>query len=118
MSWIVDNLLPETFLKSYRLGDIFLLIGLYYTIKWVFKTILNLHEAFKTFLLPLFLPRNLPEEYGSWAVVTGCSKGQKISKANCDVLNSSKNKQKDLPGFCSWRNFVSQTFVPKQKFEE
>ena len=101
MGWIVDNLLPETFLKSYRLGDIFLLIGLYYTIKWVFKTILNLHEAFKTFLLPLFLPRNLPEEYGSWAVVTGCSKGRKFSKAIIRAFNSPKKRTKKLPDFAS-----------------
>ena len=101
MGWIVDNLLPESFFKSSRIGDIVILIGLFYTIKWVFKTVCNLYEAFKTFILPLFWPRNLPEEYGPWAVVTGCSKGQKILKENCDVLNFSKNKQKDLPGFAA-----------------
>ena len=106
MGWIVDNLLPESFLKSSQIGDIVILIGLFYTIKWVFKTLCNLHEAFKTFILPLFWPRNLPEEYGSWAVVTGCSKGQKISKTNCDVLNSSKKQMKRLACFCGWRKFV------------
>jgi hypothetical protein len=118
MGWIVDNLLPESFFKSSQIGDIVILIGLFYTIKWAFKTLCNLHETFKTFILPLFWPRNLPEEYGSWAVVTGCSKGQKISKANCYVLNSSNNKQM----FSSWKNFVPQTFVPpdvrKQKSDE
>jgi len=63
-------------------GDIVILIGLFYTIKWVFKTLCNLHEAFKTFVLPLFWPRNLPEEYGSWAVVTGCSKGIGLNYAH------------------------------------
>ena len=106
MGWIVDNLLPESFLKSSQIGDIVILIGLFYAIKWVFKTLCNLHEAFKTFILPLFWPRNLPEEYGSWAVVTGCSKGQKISKTNCDVLNSSKKQMKRFACFCGWRKFV------------
>jgi len=82
MGWIVDNLLPESFLKSSQIGDIVILIGLLYTIKWVFKTLCNLHEAFKTFILPLFWPRNLPEEYGSWAVVTGCSKGIGLNYAH------------------------------------
>ena len=80
MGWIVDSLFPETFLKSYQIGDILLIIGLFYTVKLVFKNLCNLYEAFKTFLLPKFWPRNLPEEYGSWAVVTGCSKGWTISK--------------------------------------
>jgi len=82
MGWIVDNLLPESFLKSSQIGDIVILIGLFYAIKWVFKTLCNLHEAFKTFILPLFWPRNLPEEYGSWAVVTGCSKGIGLNYAH------------------------------------
>ena len=71
MGWIVDNLLPESFLKSYQIGEVFLLIGFFYTIKRVFKTLWNLHEAFKTFILPLFWPRNFPEEYGSWAGQSG-----------------------------------------------
>ena len=71
MGWIVDNILPENFLKSYQIGEVFLLIGFFYTIKRVFKTLWNLHEAFKTFILPLFLPRNFPEEYGSWAGQSG-----------------------------------------------
>jgi len=82
MGWIVDNLLPETFLKSYQIGEVFLLIGFFYTIKRVFKTLWNLHEAFKTFILPLFWPINFPEEYGSWAVVTGCSKGIGLNYAH------------------------------------
>ena len=92
MGWIVDNLLPESFFKASQIGDIVILIGLFYTIKWVFKTLCNLHEAFKTFLLPKFWPRNLPEEYGSWAVVTGCSKGWTISKTIFLTFHSSKNK--------------------------
>ena len=71
MGWIVDNILPENFLKYYQIGEVFLLIGFFYTIKRVFKTLWNLHEAFKTFILPLFWPRNFPEEYGSWAGQSG-----------------------------------------------
>ena len=67
MGLIVDNLMPENFLKSYQIGEVFLLIGFFYTIKRVLKTLWNLHDAFKTFVLPLFWPRNFPEEYGSWA---------------------------------------------------
>ena len=114
MGWIVDNLFPETFLKSYQTGEVLLIIGLFYTIKWVFKTLCNFHEAFKAFLLPKFWPRNFPEEYGSWAVVTGCSKGQKISKANGDVLNSSKNKQKDLPGFAAGGILFPRLLLPRR----
>ena len=91
MGWIVDNILPENFLKSYQIGEVFLLIGFFYTIKRVFQTLWNLHEAFKTFILPLFWPRNFPEEYGSWAVVTGCSKGWKISKTFFLNFHSTKN---------------------------
>ena len=71
MGWIVDNLLPENFVKSYQIGEVFLLIGFFYTIKRVLKTLWNLHDAFKTFVLPLFWPRNFPEEYGSWAGQSG-----------------------------------------------
>ena len=71
MGWIVDNILPENFLKSYQIGEVFLLIGFFYTIKRVFQTLWNLHEAFKTFILPLFWPRNFLEEYGSWAGQSG-----------------------------------------------
>ena len=67
MGWIVGNILPENFLKSYQIGEVFLLIGFFYTIKRVSKTLWNLHEALKTFILPLFWPRNFPEEYGCWA---------------------------------------------------
>ena len=95
MGWIVNNLFQETFLKASQIGDIVIIIGLFYTIKWVFKTLCNLHEAFKTFILPLFWPRNFPEEYGSWAVVTGCSKGLKFSEAIILAFNSSKNEQKN-----------------------
>ena len=112
MGWIVDNLFPESFFKSSRIWDIVILIGIFYTIKWAIKTLLNLHEAFKTFIVPLFWPRNFPEEYGSWAVVTGCSKGQKISKANCDVLNSPEKHTKKLAFFCDWRTFVPQPILP------
>ena len=114
MGWIIDNLLQESFFKSSKIGDIVILIGLFYTIKWVFKTLCNLHETFKTFILPLFWPRNLPEEYGSWAVVTGCSKGEKISKANCDVLNFLKNKQKDLSGFSIRGIFFPRLLFPRR----
>ena len=98
MGWIVDNILPENFLKSYQIGEVFLLIGFFYTIKRVFQTLWNLHEAFKTFILPLFWPRNFPEEYGSWAVVTGCSKGQQLFLSS--ILP--KNEQKNCLIFCNW----------------
>ena len=98
MGWIVDTLFTESFLKSSQIGDIIILIGLFYTIKWIFKTLCNLHEAFKTFILPLFWPRNFPEEYGSWAVVTGCSKGQQLFLSS--ILP--KNEQKNCLIFCNW----------------
>ena len=48
-------------------GSIFLVLGILYAIKLLFKFICNIFEAFKTFILPLICSRNFPEEYGSWA---------------------------------------------------
>jgi len=55
--------------------DLVLLAGVFYVSKFTLKTVCNLYSTFKVFVLPSFWPRNFPEEYGPWAVVTGCSKG-------------------------------------------
>merc|ERR1739848_762472 len=58
-----------------NLRDIVLLAGLYYSSKFILKIVLCLWTIVQTFVLPLIWPRNFQEEYGPWAVVTGCSKG-------------------------------------------
>merc|ERR1712241_510455 len=68
------NLL-DRFNDLHNIRDIVLLAGLYYTSKFTLKTVGSIWSAIKTFGLPLIWPRNFKEEYGLWAVVTGCSKG-------------------------------------------
>lgn len=61
--------------------DVLLLAGLVYTSKIAYKTVNGLYSAFKTYILPKVWPRNFVKEYGSWALVTGCSKGIGLSYA-------------------------------------
>lgn len=58
-----------------NLKNLVVLAGLYYSAKFSLKCFKNLWTFNKTFVLPIIWPRNFVNEYGEWAVVTGCSKG-------------------------------------------
>ena len=66
MSEILNNKFVKDFLA---------LAGLYYTTKTSLKCLSSVYSAVKTYLLPLIWARDFVDEYGTWAVVTGCSKG-------------------------------------------
>ena len=52
------------------------LIGLYYSIKLISKAAIYSINGFKTFILPILWPsRHFTKEYGSWAIITGCTRG-------------------------------------------
>lgn len=84
MAVVVDrgNLLVDSLIEGFKpVRDILVLAGLFYSSKLAVGTFSSLYKAFKTFVLPLAWPRNLPKEYGAWAVVTGCTKGIGLSYA-------------------------------------
>ena len=70
------------FIKTSAWHDIFLLVGLLYTGKIVLKMASGLFKVFKTFILPSIWPTHLPKAYGSWAVVTGCTRGIGLAYAH------------------------------------
>merc|ERR1711974_141662 len=73
---IVQNLLESLTngeLQYWR--NIVLIAGLLYLMKLSLNTVCSLYSGLKTFVIPSIWPRNFPKEYGSWAVVSGCSKG-------------------------------------------
>jgi len=79
MAFLVE--ISKDLLHSFNYGnnrnwrDLILLAGLYYTTKVTINTVDSLYNGFKTFCLPLIWQRDFQEEYGPWAVITGCSKG-------------------------------------------
>lgn len=47
----------------------------------ILRLFFALTKCFKTFVLPIFIRRNLKKEYGKWAVITGCTQGIGLSYA-------------------------------------
>ena len=64
-----------------NLRDILLLAGIYYGAKSTFGLLSGLFNGFHTYVLPRLWPRDWTKEYGTWAVVTGCTKGIGLSYA-------------------------------------
>lgn len=84
MAVVVDrgNLFIDSVIEGFKpVRDFLVLAGLFYSSKLAAGTLNSLYKAFKTFVLPLAWPRNLPKEYGPWAIVTGCTKGIGLSYA-------------------------------------
>ena len=51
-------------------------LGLLYSVKLISKATYQIVRGVVTFILPCVWPqRQLAQEYGSWAVITGCTRG-------------------------------------------
>merc|ERR1712012_1152934 len=67
VSDMTNNSLDDLNSKDSALKTILLLVGLYYTVKFILKIFFNFFNAFKTFVFPMIWSQDFLKSYGSWA---------------------------------------------------
>ena len=58
-----------------QLNQLLSLVGAYYSFRIATRLLGLSLQGFQSFVLPSLWPRNFVKEYGSWAVITGCTRG-------------------------------------------
>ena len=77
------------------------------------------YQGFKTFILPRFVTRNFPREYGPWAVITGCTRGVGLwyahelakRRMNLVLVGRSLSKLQEVADFIQQENKVNVELV-------
>ena len=76
------------------------LIGAYFSLRIATRVLWHSFQGFKSFILPSLWPRNFVQEYGSWAVITGCTRGigyyyaKELAARNMNLLLIGRNTKK------------------------
>ena len=95
------NLLTDQIIRSFRpLRDVLLAIGLFYSIKNAIKFAYKLSSAVTVFGMSHFRSLYFIQDYGEWAIVTGCTQGiglayaKELAKRKMNLLLVSRNLEK------------------------
>lgn len=86
--------------QANRLNQILSIVGAYFSFCIATRVLWHSFQGFKSFILPSMWPRKFVQEYGSWAVITGCTRGiglyyaKELAARNMNLLLIGRNTKK------------------------